>query len=42
MVGALRFDPLTGDAILVVPGPRLVKEGMSDERVLTGLVASLG
>jgi hypothetical protein len=38
LVGDLRVAPLFGDAILVVPGPWLVKEGIGAEGVLTGLV----
>ncbi len=42
MVGVLRVAPLIGDAILVDPGPWLVKEGMGAEGALTGLVALIG
>jgi hypothetical protein len=42
VVGDLRVVPLIGDAILVVPGPWLVKEGIGDEGAFTGLVAPLG
>ncbi len=40
VVGDLRVAPLIGDAILVVPGPWLVNEGIGAEAegVLTGLV----
>ncbi len=38
LVGDLRVAPLIGDAILVVPGPWLVKEGIGAEGALTGLV----
>ena len=37
LVGDLRVAPLIGDAILVVPGPWLVKEGIG----LPGLVGIL-
>ncbi len=42
VVGDLRVASLTGDAILVVPGPWLVKRGIGDVGAFTGLVASLG
>ncbi len=44
LVGVLRVAPLIGAAILVVPGPWLVKvkEGMGAEGALTGLVALIG
>ncbi len=38
LVGDLRVAPLIGDAILVVPGPWLVKEGIGDDGALPGLV----
>ena len=38
LVGDLRVASLIGDAILVVPGPWLVNEGIGAEGVLTGLV----
>ncbi len=42
LVGDLRVAPLIGAAILAVPGPWLVKEGMDAEGALTGLVALIG
>ena len=42
VVGVLGVAPLTGDAILVDPGPWLVKEGMGAAGALTGLVALIG
>ena len=42
VVGVLRVAPLIGDAILVDPGPWLVKEGMGAEGALTGLVTLIG
>ena len=33
---------MLGAAVLVVPGPWLVKEGMGAEGILTGLVALIG
>ena len=42
VVGVLRVAPLIGDAILVDPGPWLVKEGIGAEGALTGLVALIG
>ncbi len=38
LVGDLRVAPLIGAAILVAPGPWLVKEGIGAEGALTGLV----
>ncbi len=42
VVGVLGVAPLTGDAILVDPGPWLVKEGMGAEGVSTGLAVFVG
>ncbi len=38
LVGDSRVVPLNGAAILVVPDPWLVKEGMGADGALTGLV----
>ncbi len=42
VVCVLRVAPLIGAAILVAPGPWLVKEGMGAEEALMGLVALIG
>ena len=42
VVCVLRVAPLIGAAILVAPGPWLVKEGMGAEGVLMRLVALVG
>jgi hypothetical protein len=42
VVGVLRVAPLICAAILVVPGPWLVNEGMGAEGALTGRVALIG
>ena len=42
VVGVLRVAPLIDDAILVDPGPWLVKEGIGAEGALMGLVALIG